>query len=41
MPIALKIMKDADKETIELMNIEIETMAKLKHKNVVNQIDHG
>ena len=34
-------MKDSEPEQMELMRIEIETMDKLKHKHVVNQIESG
>ena len=35
-PVAIKIMDDAKPDVMELMNIELEMMAKLNHKNVVN-----
>lgn len=40
--VAIKLMNDiADKEIHQLLLTEIQTCAKLKHPNVIEQIDHG
>ena len=35
-PVAIKIMDGAKPDVMELMKIELDIMAKLNHKNVVN-----